>query len=405
MRILMLTPQLPFPPDKGTRIRNFGLLRELSRRHEVGVLSFGERDPDGEASLERHCQVLDVLPAPPRPTWRRLFEMFTSGEPDLARRLAVPAMGHALARALTAESWDILQVEGLEMTPHWLGLRCPVPPVVLDAHNAEWLLQARAARADRRERRLGGFLYSSIQAARLRRFEGRAVDSADGVVVVSRADGEAVRSVGCPRHLEVVPNAVDTEAIRPRDGDGDGRTVLFTGSMDYRPNVDAVTWFGQRVWPTIRERHPRARFVIAGRQPHPRVRALASEPGIEVTGAVADMVPLFRSSAVYVAPFRMGGGIRLKLLEAFAHGVPLVTTTMGADGVDLRDGEHALVADDPAALSAAVVSLLEGSGRGRSLARSARALVESHYDWRVVVPGLERLYVELRRARGTVAGD
>jgi sugar transferase (PEP-CTERM/EpsH1 system associated) len=401
MRLLFLTPQLPYPADKGTRIRNLGLIRELARRHEVAVLSFGEpADRASRAGLAAICRVVDVLGTPTRPPWRRVVAALTDPRPDLARRLGSVGFTAALRRAL-AEPWDVLQIEGLEMAPHWLALRHErrLPPTIFDAHNAEWVLQARMGATDLANRRPLGGLYSTLQAARLRPYEGAVVTTVQAVAAVSRADAAALERVGRPRRLVLVPNGVDTAGLPRRPGDGDDRTVLFTGTMDYRPNVDAVVWFVARVWPLVRARAPEARFRIVGRAPTPAVRALTASPGVDVTGEVAAVGPFFAEAAAYVAPLRIGGGSRLKLLEACAHGVPIVSTSLGAEGIDLTPGRDALVADDAAVFAEALLGLLREPARRRALADAGRALVESSYDWRAIVPRLEGLYEELVRGR------
>jgi glycosyltransferase involved in cell wall biosynthesis len=406
MRLLFLTPQLPYPADKGTRIRNFGLIKELAGRHDLAVLSFG--DPDDRAAiagLERHCRVLAVVPPAGRGRLARAARALVDPAPDLARRLSSDAYRRRLAEALAAERPDVVQIEALEMVPHWLATRrVGGPAAVLDAHNAEWILQQRHGRTDALDGRAIGAAYSLLQARKLRRYEGRALDAADAVVCVSAEDARALRSVGCPRRLAIVPNGVDVGAMPRRPAEPAGETVLFTGTMDYRPNVDAARWFVTEVWPLVRRARPAARFVIAGRDPAPSVRALGARPGVEVTGAVPEVAPLFRAAAVYAAPLRIGGGVRLKILEAFAHGAPVVSTGMGAEGIDLVDGRDALLADEPAAFARAVVRLLDDPAAGRALADGGRALVEARYDWRVLAPALEALYDQLvPTSRGAVA--
>lgn len=407
MRILFLTPQLPFPADKGTRIRNFGLVKQLARRHEVGVISFG--DPDDRASIDAlsaYARVLAVVQPPTRGRAERAARAVLDPMPDLARRLGASALTAQVEAALATGEWDVLQVEALEMAPHWLRTR-PTIPVVLDEHNAEWILQARHAAIDARSGRLPGAFYSWLQARKLRRYEGKAVERADAVVAVSAEDEAAIRDVGRPRRLTIVPNGVDCEALRPREGQPAGDTLLFTGTMDYRPNVDAARWFAAEVWPLIRAARPSARFVVCGRDPAPSVRALADRPGVTVTGEVADTAPYFREAALYVAPLRIGGGVRLKILEAFAHGVPVVSTRLGAEGIDLVDRRDALLADEPRSFAEAVVTLLGERERRAELLRCGRQLVELRYDWGVLVPALEALYGELLgggvTGRGTVA--
>jgi glycosyltransferase involved in cell wall biosynthesis len=232
----------------------------------------------------------------------------------------------------------------------------------------------------------------------LAHYEGAAVSGADAVVAVSRADATALRRVGTPRRLTVVPNGVDTAALPLREGDGDGRSVLFTGTMDYRPNVDAVTWFVETVWPRVRSRRPDARFEIVGRAPRPAVRALGAVEGVEVVGEVPAVEPYFRRAMAYVAPLRIGGGSRLKLLEAFAYGTPVVTTSLGAEGIDMTADRDALVVDAPDAFADALVGLLTDPARARALALAGRRLVEERYDWQALAPRLEQLYEELAGA-------
>jgi glycosyltransferase involved in cell wall biosynthesis len=395
----MLTPQLPYPPDKGTRIRNFGLVKELGRRHEVGVISFAEpADEAARPGLEAYCRVLGLFSRPRRGRLGRAVRTAVDPVPDLARRLESVALTARVAEVLSSEPWDVLQVEALEMAPHWLGQRGAVPAVVLDAHNAEWVLQWRAATTDAGRGQVVGALYSALQAAKLRHYEGRAVDRADATIAVSAADARALVRVGRPRRLVVASNGVDTAALPFRGAQPDGATLLFTGTMDFRPNVDAVVWFVRQVWPRIRAARPDARFAIAGRAPKPEVLALAGD-GVEVTGEVPDVAPLFRNATIYVAPLRIGGGVRLKLLEAFAYGVPVVSTSLGAEGIDAVDGRDIAIADRPGAMADRVLALLGDAPRRAGLAAAARQLVEARYDWRTIVPAVEAVYDEIAAAR------
>ncbi|HZR00473.1 MAG TPA: glycosyltransferase [Chloroflexota bacterium] len=399
MRLLFLTPQLPYPPDKGTRIRNFGLIKELSRRHEIGVLSFAESgDAEAAAELGRWCRVLGLFEAPRRGHAERAWRTFLDPIPDLARRLASAPFEERLRELLAGDRWDVLQVEALEMAPHWLAQRGYGPPAVLDAHNAEWILQWRAAAIDLRAGRPLGALYSVVQAAKLWRYEGSAVRRAAAVVAVSEPDLRSIRRVGRPRLDAIAPNGVDTDALPFREVEPPGEMLIFTGTMDFRPNVDAVRWFAARVWPRVRSARPSARFRIVGRAPTPAVRALGGRSGVEVTGAVDDAAPHFRDAAVYVAPLRIGGGVRLKLLEAFAHGVPVVSTRLGAEGIEAEPDRHLVLADEPEAMAQAIVALLADRDRRHQLAAAARQLVVERYDWRVIAPTLDRVYEQVARS-------
>lgn len=389
----MLAPQLPFPADKGTRIRNFGLVRELSRRHDVSVLCFGDpHDREAIAGLEAYCRVIGVITPPRRPVMLRIVQACLDPMPDLARRLWSPAFVARLRESMFAWRWDVVLIEGLEMMPHWYAVANQFHrTVILDEHNAEWLLQLRAARLDGKIGRFMGAIYSAIQAVKLRFYEGRAIEFVSGVAVVSIQDGAALRTIGRPRKLAIVPNGVDTEVLCLRASDPGGDIVLFTGTMDFRPNVDGVIWFAAEVWPKIRKACPNARFVIAGRDPTRVVRNLDRRDGIEVVGAVRDMNVQFDRACVYVVPLRMGGGMRLKILEALARGIPVVSTPLGAEGIDLVDGRDAILASASEHLAAAVIELLNNPQRRRQLTQAGRSLVERLYDWKSIVPQLEKL--------------
>ena len=168
--------------------------------------------------------------------------------------------------------------------------------------------------------------------------------------------------------------------------------LVFTAKMDFRPNVDAVLWFAQEVLPLIRRQSPETRFWVVGKDPHPRLAPLAHDPGIQLTGWVEDVRPYIAGTAVYVIPLRIGGGTRLKVLEAMAMGKAIVSTTLGYEGFDLVPGQELVVADTPAEFAAAVLALLQDPQRRERIGRAARRFAGSRYDWRMIVPRLERAY-------------
>ena len=173
--------------------------------------------------------------------------------------------------------------------------------------------------------------------------------------------------------------------------------LLFTGKMDYRPNVDAALWFAEEIFPRIRAAQPEAQFVVAGQKPHPRLDRLRQQPGIVITGAVPDLRPYLEAATVYVAPLRMGGGTRFKLLEAMAVRKPIVSTRFGAEGFDVTEGRELLLADTPAEFAAAVLDLLKDEAKRASLGEAARRFVEQGYDWAAILPKVEAAYAAAGR--------
>ncbi len=401
MRILVLTPQLPYPPRQGTTIRNYNLIRELARRHQVDLATFlapGEA-LNPENHLHQHCRRIVSAPQPERSLAQRAWTTLTSSRPDMALRLESPAMHRLVQELAQTEAYDIVQVEGIEMAQYGLqavrasreGRR---PALIFDDHNCEYLLQKRAFRTDvLAPRRWGAAAYSAAQWRRLRHFEADVCRRADRVLAVSEADATALRQLVAGIDVTVVPNGIDPRAYQPElEREAAAPTLVFSGTMDFRPNVDAVLWFARHVLPRVQQAWPEVHFTVVGQRPHPRLDALRDHPSITLTGWVSDSRPYIAQAAVYVVPLRVGGGTRLKLLEAMALGKAIVSTRLGAEGYPVSDGRELLLADTPAEFAAAVTHLLQAPERRAALGRAARAFVETRYDWQAIVPLVEQAY-------------
>jgi sugar transferase (PEP-CTERM/EpsH1 system associated) len=403
-KILILTPQFPYPPHQGTTLRNYNLIARLARRHEVHLLAFGDPAESQDTPLDELCQSVHVVSPPQRSMPQRLKDLFFSRLPDMAHRLPSPEFRAALADMLAREDPDVVEVEGIELAQYLFRVaelrgNRKRPLLVYDDHNAEYVLQQRAFETDLRQpRRWVAAAYSFVQWRRLRDYERRVCLTADRVAAVSEADAGALRKVIPGVEPAIVPNGVDMEyytaPVAPfAAGEGPGeQDLVFTAKMDFRPNVDAVLWFSQEVLPLIRRESPETRFWAVGKSPHPRLAPLAQEPGIELTGWVEDVRPYIAGAGVYVIPLRIGGGTRLKVLEAMAMGKAIVSTTLGCEGFDLVPDQELVIADEPAGFAAAVLALLRVAERRERLGRAARRFAGSRYDWRMIVPRLERLY-------------
>jgi polysaccharide biosynthesis protein PslH len=402
LRILFLTPQLPFPPRQGTQMRNLQLIGAAASAHQVDLVSFVREGEALEAGspLTELCGQIRLAPAPPpRDTRSRLRDLAFSPEPDLAFRLRSPEFESALRFMLSVWRYDAVQIEGLEMASYLptIRLHAPWATVIFDAHNCEYLIQARAAAVDvRRPSAWPKAAYSLIQAQRLRQYEADVCRQSKLVLAVSKPDADALYDLGLSARPLVVPNGVDASSyhldlvLHPESD-----SLLFTGTMDYRPNVDAVEWFVKKVLPRVAEERPGVNLRIVGRSPSPAVLALAEDPRVEVTGEVEDVRPYFTRSSLFVVPIRMAGGARLKILEAMAMGLPVVSTTMGAEGIEVMDGEDVLLSDDIEGFAAAVVRLLEEPELAGKLAFNGRRLVEFQYDWERVAPLLLQSYASM----------
>lgn len=405
MKILFLTPQVPYPPRQGAALRNWGLISGLATRHEVAVLSFlapplplsppsGEMKGGGAAPVKELCRI-ETVQFPVRTLRDRLRDMLTTGLPDMALRLASEAYAQHLADWLAQEPFDVAHIGGIEMAPYLdvIEEARQRPLVVFDNLNCEYLLQKRAFLTDMRALgRWPGAAYSFVQWRRLRRYEAQVCRRAGRVLAVSQADAAALQALVSGLDVTVVPNGVDTQTYTPTPTHSHTPTLIFTGTMDFRPNVDAVLWFARKVLPRVRAEVPEAHFVVVGQRPHRRLDGLRSDSAITLTGWVEDVRPYIAQAAVYVAPLRIGGGTRLKLLEAMAMGKPVVATRLGAEGYPVTHERELLLADAPADFAAAVVGLLRTPERQAQLGRAGRAFVERWYDWRVIVPRVEAAY-------------
>jgi sugar transferase (PEP-CTERM/EpsH1 system associated) len=417
MRILFLTPQLPYPPRQGTTIRNYNLIRLLAQEHQIDLFSFlapGE-EFDTNNRLQEICGRVITAPQPVRSASRRIADTLTASRPDMGLRLESATAYARLLALLQEEEYDLFQAEGIEMAGYGLFAveHQPQARLVFDDHNAEYLLQQRSAQVDlAKPMRWPAALYSLIQWAKLRRYEQMVCSRSDAVVAVSEPDRSALVELVPDRLVDVVPNGIDLDEYPyppPVQPIPSSPTLVFTGKMDYRPNVDAILWFAQQVLPRIHEPRPDVRLQVVGMNPHRRLERLAGQTGIEITGAVEDVQPYIYGAAVYVVPLRVGGGTRFKVLEALASGKPMVSTALGIEGLNLQDGRELLIADEPETFADAVLLLLEDQASGgefcAELAEAGRGFVESHFAWEQIVPRLERVYQAVLRQPPTRSTD
>jgi sugar transferase (PEP-CTERM/EpsH1 system associated) len=398
MRLLFLTPQPPFPPHQGTTIRNYNLIVGLAQRHEIDLLTFADAPLDESSPLSGLCRRIEGLPAPARSLTRRALATLLSPLPDMALRLWSPRFAARVWAWLAERQYDVIQIEGIEMARYGLLARerAGRARLVFDDHNAEWLLQQRTYQAERQLKgRSAGAVYSLIQTWKLRRFERAVCRAVDRIVAVSTSDADAIRRLDPALQVAVVTNGVDTQRYRPgvvAPFEFGAPAIVFSGTMDFRPNVDAVLWFVERVWPPVRAAVPSAQFWIVGQRPHARLDPLRGRDDVRITGAVEDVRPYILGASAYAIPLRMGGGTRLKALEAMALGAPIVSTSLGIDGFDVAHEREAVIADDPDRFAAEIVRLVGDAGWRRALGAGGRQFAAARYDWRDIAPKMEAVY-------------
>lgn len=394
MKTLFLAPRLPYPADTGGKIRTLYLLSALARSEEVHLLSFGEEGEEAEA-IRAKVRSLTLVPPPPTGFWSdlgRLWRGLFKGAPVAVLRYASQEMSQALAQLTRAHRFDWAHIDHAHMAQYLPELGDI--PASIDEHNVESHLFLRLAKSVRGARR--ALLWQ--QAALWHRFEAGVLCHAKRATACSVKDAERLRRLAPDTDVAVIPNGVDVERFSqtgPRMSDGH---LVFVGSMDWEPNVQGAVWFCQKVLPRLRVFWPEVRVFLVGRSPDERVCALARLPGVVVTGSVPDVRPYLRGALATIVPLLVGGGTRLKILESFAAGIPVVSTRVGCEGIDARCGEHLLVADEPEVFALSILKLKRNPDYARSLAEAASHLVRERYSWESIGRALVARYQRQRGA-------
>jgi glycosyltransferase involved in cell wall biosynthesis len=388
MRILWVKAGKLLPVDTGGKIRSYNLLRQLAVRNELTLLSYyGEaRDPDYDAEIRRRFPGAETIyTGVPEASASHYVRHALSRTPYAVAKFTSTPVRERVAGLLAGGRLDVAVCDFLSASANFP--RTFDTPCVLFQHNVESVLWRRQAAHEPNPMKRLAF---AAEAWKMARYERATVARFPHVVAVSDRDRDEMAAMADPSRISVVPTGVDVAQYRTAAGrEDDRRTVMFLGSMDWEANIDAVEHFCRRTWPAIRAKVPDAHFLIVGRNPHPRVLALASE-SVEVTGTVPSVVEYLARAAVVVVPLRIGGGTRLKIFEAMAAGRAVVSTSIGAEGLDVTGGRDLLLADDDANFAKAVVDLLHDDNRRRALGRAA-AEAAARYDWPAIAQQFERI--------------
>lgn len=386
---------MPYPPDSGERIRNYHLMRSLARTNTLSLLSlvFSEQERQMLPEVLLWCSRAEAVGVPKRSKPRhaiRLIPHLLSGRPLDSYFVD---SGHMLAKIgdyTALRHYDIIQIEHSIMAPYIRAVAGQsTAKTVLTFHNVGFLQYRRMFKTERNPyRKIRHFL----NWLPMERYEARIAERFDACVVTSPDDRRALLEKNSGLPVEVVPNGVDTEGYVPLEEPESAPHLLFMGKMDYEPNIDAVVWFAQEIFPLIRQEVPDCVFTIAGGSPVDEVQRLASVSGITVTGYVQDIQCRYKKCGVVVTPLRSGGGTRLKILEAMALGRPVVSTTVGCEGLHCRHNEHLLIADTPELFARQVIDLLSDRQRRQRLAAAARSFVESRFAWTGIAGKLQDFY-------------
>lgn len=404
MRVLLLTQVLPYPPDSGPKVKTYNVLKYLARHHEVTLASFvrGDQSRDVE-HLRQFCRAIHVVSIARGPARdaAAMARSLIGHQPWMMVRDDRGDMRALVDRLARENAFDVAHADQLNMAQY--AARVGGARKVLDAHNALWLLYKRLA-----ETMQPGVRKTLLDRdwRLLKTYEGRLCASFDGVLAVSAEDKAALLEAmqaaapgGRPPtpaesdRIVVIPIAVDGDEVRPVARDADAGNILHIGTMYWPPNIDGVKWFIDQVLPLIRAERPGATFdVVGARPPQELIDIGAADGRINVTGYVDDPLPYLQRAGAMVVPLRAGGGMRVKILNAMAQALPIVTTTLGCEGIAVESGTHALIADTPEAFARATLRVLADRDLADALGRNGRALIDAQYDYRAACRPLEVVY-------------
>ena len=384
LKVLAVAPYCPYPPTHGGAVRMWELLRRLAARHEVHLAAMVEREQElaAEEVLRRYFPRVYLhlrgRPDESPPWWPASVAEFKS-----------VSFERAIDRLCGEEDYDIVQIE-YPILSHALPRFGRAKRVIteIDVYHVSY------RRAVARTKGWSRKLLSTYEWLRMFRYEAENADRADLLLAMSEDDARACAELTSTA-VRVVPNGVDVSRIKFARRAEKPREVLFVGNYRHPPNVEGVCWFASHVWPQVRNENWSARLVIAGASPPPEVEALAHDPTVRVTGFVEDLAPLYLRAAIFVTPILRGSGTRLKILEAMAAGVPVLSTTLGVEGIAGRDGEHFLLADRLEEMARACLRLFGEADLRDRLAGNARALVEREYDWDRIADRLDAAWREV----------
>jgi glycosyltransferase involved in cell wall biosynthesis len=383
MRILALSVTSPMPANNGVKMRTWSLLRALAAEgHEIVLVAFSDPREENRPSseLSRVCQHVIQIPhrlmslASSRDYLGRATNLFSSAPYGVVAARS-SEMASEIVTLLNKKAVDVILCEQTDLLIN-LPAQLSVP-LVVDFHNVDYLIIERYLRFERNPAKRS---YAWLQSRKLRQWERKACQVASAAFACSDHDRALLQALGPNLPMFVIPNVVDVDEYKP-DWREDSRKILFQGGMDWYPNRDAVKFFVTRIFSLIRNQIPEVRFVVAGRNPPEKFREhLSRVPGVEFTGTIPDMRAEIATAAVCVVPLRMGSGTRLKILEAAAMAKPIVSTHLGAEGLEFREGTEIVLEDDPCAFADVVVELLQSALHRRQLGQAARKRAELQYS-------------------------
>lgn len=390
MKVLIVTPEVPYPPDQGGRIRMFNIIKHLSRKNTLYLVSTSISPTSLRyyEKLMEYCKSVYIVPHYNSPLNRasRIVKSILTRRPFVVYKHMSKALENKVAAVVAKEQPDVVLVEF-----HYIAdcVRAINLPRVVDMHNIDHVLYKRLASNPRFSLKK---VHAWVQAPLMRKFETIVPQQFDACVVVSREDASRLEDLSGTANTVIIPNGVDVDYFSPYVNLPEIKhSLVYVGSMDYYPNIDAVLWLYREIMPLIWQKRPRTTLAIVGRNPPKSVQALQADSRIYVSGAVEDVRPYWKGASIAILPIRVGSGTKLKVLEAASMGKAIVGTPIAFEGFDFQHGTHVIVGNNAYEISASVIELLDDDARREKLGYAARQLAYERYKWSYCIDQLEEV--------------
>lgn len=398
MKILLLTPYLPYPPSSGGQVRSYNLIRELYKKHDITLFCYIRDDKERQfiPELEKYCKKVKVFKR--RKAWSPLNILLAgiSPYPFLVAIYLSPTFRRAVSRELKEEPYDLIHSETFYVMPNIPKTKVPI---LLVEQTIEYLVYQIFVEM------LPSFLLPIkplllLDVAKIRWWERFFWNKAKRLAAMSEEDKNVMLKIAPKLKIDVVANGVDINHFAKTRKVKHEPTVLFVGQFKWLPNSDAAKFLAYSIWPLIKKNYKDAKLWIVGRNPSPEILALQQLEDIKVDGGVEDIRDAYGRADVLLAPIRNGRGTRYKILEAMATKTPIVGTSLAVEGIDVRDGEEVLIGETPEELANRTVEILKNPQLGKKLAESAYQKVKEKYNWKVISDNLDRVYKEVASGNG-----
>jgi sugar transferase (PEP-CTERM/EpsH1 system associated) len=395
MKILFTANRFPYPPFRGDKLKIFHLASQLSKQHELHLLTFIQEESDRQylPELEKIFTSIHLVPLTKTQSIIQVIKGVFNRLPFQVNYFQSQAMYKAVAELIQQQQFDAVHVQHLRMAPYWAKYK-HIPRILdlPDAYSLYW--QRRVSNAKGIKKWLNNW-----ERKRVWQYEA-VLEEYDMSLVCSKEDLNYLKQEKNITNVQLLPNGVDTQTFNTAPHNYTiANTILFTGNMDYAPNVDAVLYFANDILPFIQKEIPAVQFVIAGQRPVPKVLALQQNPSIQVTGFVPDLNAIYETATIVVAPLRFGAGTQNKVLEAMAKGVPVVSHHIGFDGLNINSGEGVCLTDNAESFAHACIELLQSAEQRQKVGEKGQHIIKNNFAWPIIAQQLEKYFERVMKLK------